>query len=784
MEKMNFTDLLKKYDSIVIPKIQRDYAQGRSDKKAEAVRNNLLNDIFIKDKPVDFDFIFGTKNKNRNDFIPLDGQQRLTTLYLLYLYAVKVKKENFKDLKLEKFSYDTRHAAKNFCKAIVENDWNISDKPISESIKNSTWFMDYWQYDPTVEGMLTMLDAIHEKAKSRFYPELDKITFYFFDMDEHGLDENLYLKMNSRGKPLTSFENLKADIDSILPSDFLTDSFDCLVDNKNCGNSLAEKWKYYIDRDWTDFFWNYKDENNLVDSAFVRFMANVLACYWAVNKKQDEKKEVTEETIEHITESGSVFSLLTNMTGNEDFIDFSSFKSVLNLKGAFAFLARTLSIFSKFYESINKNSYPAWKDDDESSISEKICKGTVTNKIRVIFFAIASYPQTDFESDSFKHWMRVVWNIVENANLNGVSELRLIHNLSEKISQIDIYEVLRTYEVKENDFASEQVKEETAKAKQILDENRELRKYEGKCKKKDGSAYNTWEDIIQKAEKYAFFKGAIRFLFTKEEIGDDWNDFDTKWDNAKKYFDENGVKDFDKQYKSDSILLKALISSCSDDSFWKSLWWNKSIFNNTAENWRALLLNYSWIVQIHDILLGCVEIAKNSIENPSIKILIDAVCKDKGVLNFISTERQSARIRSTNRGFFAFWESRYPKYMVPYIPFLHEMAIKKDIEYRDICKIKESHFATCNDETDYGIDFTYGKHNFRFYMYPSETIADVYLLDKEWKYVPTGEETNDDHKNYICFDCNKDISKHDFISLLNDKIENQKKAAKNQNMNI
>ena len=357
MERMNFKTLLSKYDSIVIPKIQRDYAQGRLDKKASAVRNNLLNDIF-SGKVIDFDFIFGTKDSNRSvsinglfgfdsvtfskskkDFIPLDGQQRLTTLFLLYLYGAKIKNlDNCKSRDLSKFTYDTRHAAKDFCKAVVYEDWKTESKP-SESITNSNWFMDYWQYDPTVEGMLTMLDAIHENAKSEDYPNLDKISFYFFDIDEHGLNESLYLKMNSRGKPLTAFENLKADIDSILPLDLSTDPFACLKDDRNAGNSFSDKWKFYVDRDWTDFFWNYKDENNLIDSAFVIFIANTLACYWAVNKKQDDGKE---ETIEQVSNS-AVFSQLINLKGNEDFIDFSIFKSALTLdNNAFVFLARTL----------------------------------------------------------------------------------------------------------------------------------------------------------------------------------------------------------------------------------------------------------------------------------------------------------------------------------------------------------------------------------------------------------------------------------------------------------
>lgn len=61
-QEYTFPKLLEQYDKILIPMIQRDYAQGRTDKKATDVRNNLLNDIF-SDNDVHFDLVFGSKEK-------------------------------------------------------------------------------------------------------------------------------------------------------------------------------------------------------------------------------------------------------------------------------------------------------------------------------------------------------------------------------------------------------------------------------------------------------------------------------------------------------------------------------------------------------------------------------------------------------------------------------------------------------------------------------------------------------------------------------------------------
>ena len=121
-QEYTFSKLLEQYDKILVPMIQRDYAQGRTDKKATDVRNNLLNDIFCG-KDVHFDLVFGSKEKSiidgkeMNCFIPVDGQQRLTTLFLLHLYRQKAGKTNT-EFDLSKFSYDTRRAASDFARAL------------------------------------------------------------------------------------------------------------------------------------------------------------------------------------------------------------------------------------------------------------------------------------------------------------------------------------------------------------------------------------------------------------------------------------------------------------------------------------------------------------------------------------------------------------------------------------------------------------------------------------------------------------------------------------------
>ena len=104
---------------IVIPKIQRPYAQGRRDGVASYVRKSLVQEMLStlsEDKICDFNFIYGILKDNGRgyDLELLDGQQRLTTLFLLHWYVVNRElKENdpldtsIRD-NLHQFVYETR----------------------------------------------------------------------------------------------------------------------------------------------------------------------------------------------------------------------------------------------------------------------------------------------------------------------------------------------------------------------------------------------------------------------------------------------------------------------------------------------------------------------------------------------------------------------------------------------------------------------------------------------------------------------------------------------------
>lgn len=213
-------ELLKEY-KVEVPIVQRDYAQGRQDDHTKMVRDNLLKDmksaILGNTPPLDLNFVYGKVEGDK--FIPLDGQQRLTTLFLLHIYAFY--DDNSKTELLHRFTYETRKSSRDFLSKLIDNRNTIfeSDLLPATEIEDSEWFVPAWKYDPTIQSVLVMLDAIKEAfsdvknlAEKLISSGYAPLTFKFLEMNDLGMEDSLYIKLNARGKPLTPFENLKAQL--------------------------------------------------------------------------------------------------------------------------------------------------------------------------------------------------------------------------------------------------------------------------------------------------------------------------------------------------------------------------------------------------------------------------------------------------------------------------------------------------------------------------------------------------------------------------------------------
>ena len=116
------------------------------------------------------------------------------------------------------------------------------------------------------------MDNIWDKLKD------NAITFYFLAIEDKGLTDDLYIKMNSRGKPLTQFEHFKAELERKIS----------LVDK-----DLSQRILSKIDREWTELLWQYrdKDNGNVIDDEFLRYFKFIcdIICYKNGNSPSGER---------------------------------------------------------------------------------------------------------------------------------------------------------------------------------------------------------------------------------------------------------------------------------------------------------------------------------------------------------------------------------------------------------------------------------------------------------------------------------------------------------------
>lgn len=395
--KMNFCELIDKY-IVTIPMIQRDYAQGRKSTEEEKVRDKLLSDINENlTTGLHLDFIYGSIDKSLFIFTPLDGQQRLTTLFLLHWYvAARDNYLNKKDKdRLKKFRYETRISSTDFIAALVDNLESIavetkSKKKLSEKIKDCTWFFSSWEYDPTVSAILVMLDAIHEKfdGKTNSLVNLEKITFDFINLDDFKLTDDLYMKMNARGVPLTQFENFKAKFEKILESESLENK-----SNEILKNYFSRK----IETDWVESFWDYKTEKSIcgmsyktIDEPFMRFFWYITEMIYFKNgaypKDKNEKAIIVKFSFDNnnpVINYGLIESVYFNNQKNLDYLfsilnEIKKLKKLVNAVFCFEHQKGKVSLFNKNKEEIDL-------------LKEVMEKGNIGFQDKLILFAIINY---------------------------------------------------------------------------------------------------------------------------------------------------------------------------------------------------------------------------------------------------------------------------------------------------------------------------------------------------------------------------------------------------------
>jgi len=453
MSEKSIDTLLKLLNlyKVEIPIVQRDYAQGRLNDHAKMVRQNLLDDmkaaILGKTPPLDLNFVYGKTVSNK--FIPLDGQQRLTTLFLLHLYAF------YNDDSITKlfinFTYETRKSSRDFLKKLVENRKIIfsSSLPPSEELKDSDWFVFGWIYDPTIQSIMVMLDDIKnvfcdvEDLSQRLSKKSNNpIIFNFLEMKDLGMEDSLYIKLNARGKPLTSLENFKARLIGRL---------------KELQLDLTDEFERYFDQDWTDLFWSsYKED---FDKVYLTFFGVLL-----MN-----------------------LGICSNDIKWSDTLDYKRLDSTV-----FETVYYTLNFLTKNtdYDEVYRIIFNALTD--KRTYNDRILFHSVTNYL---------YLSKGIDNGSLSEWLRIIKNLTLNSQIDTLQLYRRAIDGINKIS--GNYDNLLEYFSQNGDvsgFSIEQIEEEQIKARIIL----QSKEYEYEIKKAEQHPYFSGQ--IRSALVYAIEK--------------------------------------------------------------------------------------------------------------------------------------------------------------------------------------------------------------------------------------------------------------------------------------
>lgn len=256
-------------EAVEVPLIQRDYAQGRQQGMTPEIREDFLRVLLgaLAGGPrVSLDFVYGRVTKST--LLPLDGQQRLTTLFLLHWYVASAAGTLTPDAPWTRFSYATRPGARLFCQRLARTPLPAGTRSPSQWIVDQPWYQFGWRHDPTIQSALVMIDAIDDGLR-QWHPGLDlttawrrltdldepAISFYVLPLDDLDSDEDLYIKMNSRGRPLTPFENFKA-----------------LLEQEIAYSGRAADFAQQIDGAWSDMFWRFDDGDDVIDDELMRYL--------------------------------------------------------------------------------------------------------------------------------------------------------------------------------------------------------------------------------------------------------------------------------------------------------------------------------------------------------------------------------------------------------------------------------------------------------------------------------------------------------------------------------
>ena len=571
-----------KINRILIPMIQRPYAQGRKSQKS--IREKFLHDIFAAltnndVEKLELNFIYGTfvKEDDNNTFELLDGQQRLTTLFLLHWYvAARETLQNDATTSLpeylKRFEYQTRTTSTAFLKKLFSAKLHLGEKP-SKTIRQASWYSKNYDKDTTIVSMLRMLDAINDKYESceskPTYEALQKLKFYVLELNGFGLSEELFIKMNARGLQLTPFENFKADLVG-----YMKKQYTYLVPmTLSVAKREVPYWLNFsslIDGRWTNLFWTKPNEDDdsgskQCDKRFFRFIQRFFANKSILLAEKSKDASLADDPL---------FLFFAQNTEVERHFGFEQYEAIiekgkkqgLDLLCQLAHLLNFLCDESVGPVLLNALTAPweASRDWQPWSISSEKMGRRQMILLSVLFEYVDHIKSVDqFDEEKFVTWMRFAHIMVQNTDINQLMpQITLTRLLNDALcfqpegdnlfcAWQHTYEAIVAFNDSRRD--NRYLDNEATKARQILKDDE-------------------WKEAFCLADTDPFMQGFVSFYF---EEGMSASAYRNRTNNVNYVFNKGGVSDL---LAENYLLIRAVLCRNFD---WMGIKKNMTNFNIT-----------------------------------------------------------------------------------------------------------------------------------------------------------------------------------------------------------
>lgn len=272
---------------IIIPDLQRDYCWGGHGRQlVQGFVGNLVTN-FSDRKPLSLGLLYGYEEPAGHIQL-CDGQQRITTLFLLvgmlnracggeFRQRLISDFEYFDDDKEPYLQYAIRENSLYFlsdlvCKFFIEGERDV------KGIKGASWYFKEYDNDPSIQSMLAALAEIEEALKPLQVAEWSNfakyitgdLSFMYYDMKSRAAGEETFVVINTTGEPLSPTENLKPRYVDVY-------------------KDADQRWE-----EWETWFWQHRnhEKNDTADAGMLEFFRWVVLLETVGDKAREAAQEM------------------------------------------------------------------------------------------------------------------------------------------------------------------------------------------------------------------------------------------------------------------------------------------------------------------------------------------------------------------------------------------------------------------------------------------------------------------------------------------------------------